>query len=100
MIACSYAGPRRTQLVTAVPLTGPLAAELAQHLNNAPTSDNDPDLCLAALNISVLLARDANGHPLAPVTLIPGCHQIGASNGHTTRYLNTVIQRFVSPSST
>ena len=93
MIACSYTGPRLSRLA-AVPLGHRLSVELAQHLNGAATVHNDPLQCLAIPSISVLLARDAHGNPLAPVTLTPGCRQIAATNGTTTRYLDTFDSAF------
>lgn len=93
MTACSY-GPRQSRLVAAVPLGHRLSAELAQHLNQAATSRNDPLQCLVIPSISVLLARDAQGNSLAPVTFTPGCRQIAATNGSTTRYLDTFDPAF------
>jgi hypothetical protein len=84
MTACSYVGSSRPRTV---PLAHLLATQLAQHLNNATSTSNDPLLCLEGLNISVLLARDDRGRALPPVTLTPGCRQITASNRTTTRYL-------------
>lgn len=94
MIACKYSGRQQSRLVAAVPLSRRLATQLAQHLNHAGTSSNDPLQCLVIPNISVLLARDIHGSPLAPITLIPGCRQIAASNGSTTRYLETFDPAF------
>lgn len=94
MIACSYTGPRQSRLAAVVPLGHRLSAELAQHLNHAATTSNDPLQCLVIPSISVLLARDAEGNPLAPVTLTPGCRQIAATNGTTTRYLDTFDSAF------
>lgn len=89
MTACSYTGFRaKSRLVAAVPLGHRLSAKLAQHLNHAATSSNDAEQCLILSPIAVLLARDAHGNPLAPVTLTPGCRHIAATNGSTTRYLD------------
>jgi hypothetical protein len=40
------------------------------------------------LSFSVLVARDDHGTAFAPITLTPGCREITATNGTTTRYLN------------
>jgi hypothetical protein len=87
MTACSYTNPPQSRLVADVPLGHRLAAKLAEHLNHAATINNDEEQCLVIPNISVLLARDTQGSLLAPVTFIPGCDQIAASNGSTIRYL-------------
>jgi hypothetical protein len=102
MTACSYMSTRQTpgaRLVADVPLDHKLATQLAQHLNNAATISDDPLLCLVMTNFSLLLARGDDGAALPPLTLSPGCRQITASNGTTTRYLDTsdaAFQRAIS----
>jgi hypothetical protein len=86
MTACGSTGTPSSRL-RGVPLGHQLAVQLAQHLNSAGTTSDDPDLCLAGLNIAVLLAWDDHGRALPPVTLTPGCEQITAFNRSTTRYL-------------
>jgi hypothetical protein len=93
MAACSYStmSPRTTRqasLIASVPLDHQLASRLAHQLNTAPTTHNDPLLCLHVLSFSVLVARDDHGTAVPPITLTPGCREITATNGTTTRYLN------------
>jgi hypothetical protein len=93
MAACSYAtmSPGTTgqaRLIASIPLDHQMATGLAHELNAAPTTGNDPLNCLHALNFSVLVARDDHGTAFQPITLTPGCRQITATNGTTTRYLN------------
>jgi hypothetical protein len=90
MTACSYAGrgaSNTAHLVAAVSLGHRLATHLAEDLNDASPTQDDPLLCLAAPNFSVLMARGTDGASLAAVTLMPGCREVAASNGNVTRYL-------------
>ena len=92
MAACSYAtlSPRtnrQARLIASVPLDHPLATRLAHQLNTAATTGNDPLNCLHELNFSVLVAQDDHGTAFSPITLTPGCREITATNGTTTRYL-------------
>jgi hypothetical protein len=92
MTACSYTSTSRQSpdapLLADVPLDRELARQLAQHLNSAATISDDPTLCLRIPNFSLLLARDDQGAILPTITLTPGCQQLTASNGTTTRYLD------------
>jgi hypothetical protein len=92
MAACSYLltmrprPTRQARLTASVPLDHQLATRLAHDLNTAATTPNDPLLCGTVLSFSVLVARDDHGTAFSPITLTPGCRQITATNGTTTRY--------------
>jgi hypothetical protein len=89
MTACSYTTWRYGRLVAAVPLDRVLIARLTTHLARAPHAQRDSLDCLTFLRFTVLVARDQDGHDLAPVTLTPGCRTIMFTNGdNATRYLN------------